>query len=300
MRHTLCPRCDNVLDKNGHCAICGYQVKTLCHHCGHYNIPTAKYCGGCGIGTTFSVRFRKLINKTLNPFQQIRIKRFFAGITFGTLLATFAFSSMGMKYNTSSNDDNDVITENQEFVPIYDETIQNSTIIKSINSDLENFCSEKNITKTVSKDEMTVILDILIRNLNHVAQKINKKRKPLDDAKSYIEKENSLKNEETMTRGTTALLFFSYLSDLFEIKYKDYTKNSTYEDIPRFNIMEVPTTALKEYNIKLSASDNKFGVYEDISLGEICDAAKQIAILTVERANKEAPELSSPPEIIIE
>ena len=98
MRQTFCPRCDNLLSKSGHCSVCGYQVKVTCHHCGHYNIPTAKYCGRCGRGTTFAIRYRKKLNSLLDPFQQIRIKRFFAGIAFGTLLALFAFSSMGMKY----------------------------------------------------------------------------------------------------------------------------------------------------------------------------------------------------------
>lgn len=103
MRHTFCPRCDNLLNKNGHCSICGYQVKVRCHQCGHLNIPTAKYCGGCGKGTTFTVRYRNIVNNLLNPFQQIKIKRFFAGIAFGSLLALFAFGSMGMKYNPTDN-----------------------------------------------------------------------------------------------------------------------------------------------------------------------------------------------------
>ena len=115
MRQTLCPRCDNILDKNGHCSLCDYQVKVLCHHCGHYNIPKAKYCGGCGIGTTLSVRYRRKLNNLLSPFQQIKVKRFFAGIAFGTLLTLFAFSSMGMKYNVSDTD-NETISETNDFI----------------------------------------------------------------------------------------------------------------------------------------------------------------------------------------
>jgi hypothetical protein len=64
--------------------------------------------------------------------------------------------------------------------------------------------------------------------------------------------------------------------------------------------MDAPSTALKKYNIKLAASNEKFGVNDEISIGEICDAAKQVAILTVKRADIEAPDLVAPPSITIE
>ena len=296
MRQTFCPRCDNLLSKSGHCSVCGYQVKVTCHHCGHYNIPTAKYCGRCGRGTTFAIRYRKKLNSLLDPFQQIRIKRFFAGIAFGTLLALFAFSSMGMKYYAP-----EAIPEKEEIVPVtYDESITNSTILKSVSSDLDNYCIDKNKEKVASIDDLKIIVNIMIRNLNHISQRINQKKYPLDSAESYLEQEKCIKIDKTLTRGNTALMFFAYISDLLELKYKDFTKNPSYDDIPRFNIMDAPATALKKYNIKIAVSDDKFGVNDEISLGEICDAAKQVAIITVQRANQEAPDLSAPPEIIIE
>ena len=255
MRQTLCPRCDNILDKNGHCSLCDYQVKVLCHHCGHYNIPKAKYCGGCGIGTTLSVRYRRKLNNLLSPFQQIKVKRFFAGIAFGTLLTLFAFSSMGMKYNVSDTD-NETISETNDFIPIYDENIQNSALLKSVSSDIENYCLEKDINQKATFSDLNIILNILIKNLNHIAKTINKNKFPFDEAKSYFEKEPSIKADENLTRGSSALVIFAYISDLFELKYKDYTKGSNYKDIPRFNIMEVPATALSKHNIKLSASED--------------------------------------------
>ena len=291
MRQTFCPRCDNLLSKSGLCSICGYQVKVTCQHCGHYNIPTAKYCGKCGQGTTMTVRYRKALNSFLNPFQQIKLKRFFTGIAFGTLLALFAFSSMGMKYYAP-----EALPEKEEVVtPVYDESVLNSSIIKSVSSDIDNYCLERDELKSASLDEMNVIVNILIRNLNHIAQRTNKKKFPLDSAESYLEQERSIKQSDTVTRGNCALMFFAYLSDLLELKYKDFTKGSTYADIPRFNFMDAPANAMKKFNIKLAKNDEQFGINEDITLGEICEAAKQVAIIAVQRANQEAPDLSSPP-----
>ncbi len=298
MRQNLCPRCDNLLNKNGHCSICGYQVKNICHHCGHYNIPTAKYCGGCGRGTTLAIRYRKVLNKLFSPFQQIKMKRFFAGISFGTLLAIFAFSSMGMKYNTQ---DDSTTTVKEENVPIiYDDSVQNSAILKSLTSDIDNFCLEKDLSKEASNEELKVILDILIKNLNHLAYKINKNKFPLEEANSYFEQERNIKSNEILTRGKAALLMFAYISDLLELKYKDFTHSSNYSDIPRFNMMEVPVNALSKYNIKLSFNNETFGIYDEITIRELCEAAKQIAVLEIQKANIIAPELCSPPEIIID
>ncbi len=297
MRQTFCPRCDNLLSKTGHCSVCGYQVKVSCRHCGHYNIPSAKYCGGCGKGTTFAIRYRKKLNAFLNPFQQIKIKRFFAGIAFGTLLALFAFSSMGMKYYAPEA----LPEEKDEIIPItYDDSVVNSTILKSLSSDLDNYCLEKDENEVASIDEMNVIVDIMIRNLNHIAQRINKKRFPLDSAQSYLDQERSIKQEKELTRGNATLMFFAYLSDMLELKYKDFTQGSSYDDIPRFNIMDAPANALKKYNIKLAASKDRFGVNERITLGELCEAAKQVAMLTVQRAKLKTTDLSEPPEITVE
>ncbi len=296
MRQTFCPRCDNLLSRNGHCSICGYQVKVTCHHCGHLNIPSAKYCGGCGRGTTFSVRYRKLLNTFFNPFQQIKLKRFFGGITFGTLLALFAFSSMGMKYYAP-----EALPQEEAVIPVsYDESVLNSTIIKSLDADLEEICRDKDKHKTASFNELNAVINIMIKNLNNIAYRTNKKKYPLENAESYLEQERSIKASDNATRGNTALMFFAYLSDLFELKYKDFTKGSSYNDIPRFNIMEAPSSALKSYNIKIAASSEHFGVNEEITLGELCDAAHQVSIHAVQKANKEAPDLSAPPEIIIE
>ena len=143
-------------------------------------------------------------------------------------------------------------------------------------------------------------MDVMIKNLNHIALRINKKKYPLDNAESYLEQEPSIKKAETATRGNAAIMFFAYLTDFFELKYKDFAKGSSYTDIPRFNIMEAPSSALKNYGINISATDERFGVNDGISLDELCKAARHVAIHAVQKANKEAPDLTALPEIIIE
>lgn len=296
MRQTFCPRCDNLLSRSGHCTICGYQVKVTCHHCGHLNIPTAKYCGCCGRGTSFSIRYRKVLNSIFNPFQQIRIKRFFGGIAFGTLLALFAFSSMGMKYYAP-----EALPEEPAVVPVqYEKSVLNSNILKSIDSDLEEICADKDRKKIASLKELCQIMNVMIKNLNHIALRINKKKYPLESAELYLEQEPSIKKAEKTTRANAAILFFAYLTDFFELKYKDFAKGSSYSDIPRFNIMEAPSSALKSFGIKIASSDERFGINEGITLDELCKATRHVAIYAVQKANKEAPDLTAPPEIIIE
>ena len=297
MRQNLCPRCDSLLDANSHCNNCNYQVKVHCSHCGHFNIPTAKFCGGCGKGTTVSVRYRRKVNSLLNPFQQIKIKRFFAGLAFGTLLALFACTSMGMKYYVPELNET---REKKQIVSALDESVMNSYILKNVNSDLEDFCLEREKTKVATCGELNAIVDILIKNLNHIAYRINKNKKPLDTALDYLDQQKCLKQSGNATRGTVALMLFAYLSDLFELKYKDFTKGTGYSDIPKFNLMEAPCSALKKHNIKIAISEDRFGVNEEITLGELCEAAKQITALAVQRANEKAPDLTLPPEIIID
>ena len=140
----------------------------------------------------------------------------------------------------------------------------------------------------------------MIKNLNHLAYKINKNKFPLEEANSYFEQERNIKSNEILTRGKAALLMFAYISDLLELKYKDFTHSSNYSDIPRFNMMEVPVNALSKYNIKLSFNNETFGIYDEITIRELCEAAKQIAVLEIQKANIIAPELCSPPEIIID
>ncbi len=299
MRQNLCPKCDSILDRNGHCAICNYQVRVACSLCGHQNIPTAKFCGGCGKGRTVSVRYRRKVNSLFNPFQQIKIRRFFAGIAFGTLLALFACSSMGMKYSTSE-ELRPTQPEITEETIVLTEDVLNSHILQRVSSDLEDFCMEREESKSASSGELNAIIDIMIRNLNHIAQRVNTTKQPLDTANEYLEQKRNIKLGEKATRGTSGQMFFAYMTDLLELQYKDYAKGSSYTDIPRFNYMEAPSTALKKHNIKIAASDERFGVNEEITLTELCDAAKQVAALAVQRANKSAPDLTTPPEITIE
>lgn len=299
MRQNLCPKCDSILDRNGHCAICNYQVRVSCSLCGHQNIPTAKFCGGCGKGRTVSVRYRRKVNSLFNPFQQIKIRRFFAGIAFGTLLALFACSSMGMKYSTSE-ELRPVQPEVNEEETVLTDDVLNSHILKNVSSDLEDFCMEREKDKSASSGELNAIIDIMIRNLNHIAQRVNTTKQPLDTANEYLEQKRNIKLGEKATRGTSGQMFFAYMSDLLELQYKDYAKGSSYTDIPRFNYMEAPSTALKKHNIKIAASDERFGVNEEITITELCDAARQVAALAVQRANKSAPDLTTPPEITIE
>lgn len=293
MRQTLCPKCDSILTRSGHCTICGYQVKNTCPKCGHLNIPTAKYCGGCGIGTTTSIRCRKIYNGFFNPFQQLKLKKFFAGIAFGTLLSLFAFGSLGMKSVDRPISDEPII-------PVMDESLLNSAVIKNLNSDLDNFCLERDLGKDASAGEINAVLDILIRNLNHLAERTNKSKFPLESANEYLEQQRSLKVSDDPTRGNCAMLFFAYATDLLELKYKDYTQENSYDDIPRFHFMDAPTTALKKNNVNLAASKEHFGINDPVKLETVCEAARELAMTAVHRADIIAPDLTAPPEIIIE
>lgn len=295
MRHTLCPRCDNLLSRSGYCTICGYQVRNTCSHCGHLNIPTAKYCGGCGRGTTTSIKYRVMFNKLLNPFQQIKLKRFLAGIAFGTLLGLFAFSSMGMKY-AHEPDPNKVVS-----IPtMIDEAVMKSDILMKVNADIDDFCLDRDVKKNATNGELNAIMDIMIKDLNFVALRTNKTKKPFETSLEYAEQQHCTETGKEVTRGSSAMMFFAYVSDLLELKYKDYTKGSKYNDIPRFHMMDVPTAALKEHDIKLAKSDDHFAPNEPVQLSVLCDAAKQVAVLAAQRANIMAPDLVAPPEIIIE
>ncbi len=267
---SFCPKCETGrLNSSGNCELCGYSLRVKCSDCGHLNIPGARFCGGCGKGMSLLVRFQSQINLHLNSFQKLKMRRFATGIAFGSLLTFFAFGSMGMQSNH----------EDGKIVSSYFQTHQfkfKADFAMQFEKDLVSLCHNRKKGKNAGSADLNQIIDLLIKHLKPVAQKLNKTRVPADSCLDYSRSIQNYSKSREATRGSSAMMLFSFLSDFLEFNYRDFAQESSYTDIPRFNFMCVPTNALKNLGIDLARSADDFGATDAISMEQLCDAAKTI------------------------
>ncbi len=267
---SFCPKCETGrLNASGTCELCGYSLRVKCSDCSHLNIPGARFCGGCGKGMSLLVRFQSQINSQLDCLQKLKMRRFATGIAFGSLLTFFAFGSMGMQGNHEGGKLVSNYFQTQQFKFHADFAVQ-------FEKDLTALCQHRKKGKTAGSADLNQIMDLLIKHLKPVAQKYNKSRVPADSCLDYSRSIQNYARSREVTRGSSAMMLFHFLSDFLEFNYRDFPQESAYTDIPRFNYLCVPTNALKNLGIDLARNSDEFGTTDSIGIEQLCDAAKTI------------------------
>lgn len=282
---SFCPKCETgKLNAAGTCQVCGYSLRTRCSSCGHLNIPGARFCGGCGQGMTVLVKLQNQINHNLSYLHRFRIRKFATGLAFGGLLTFFAFGSMGMQ----SHNEEEQFSHKYFAARTYD---FKADFAVQFEKDLQKLC--KNGGKEASSDDLNQVVNLLIQHLKPVARRLNRLRLPADSAAEYTSNLRNFSQSGIITRGSSAMVFFQFLSDFLEFNYRDFPQESCYNDIPRFHFMCVPVTALRNLGLELGRNQEDFGVTDPISLTELCNAARTIVANAEIRISRNTPESSA-------
>lgn len=215
------------------------------------------------------IRCQNKLDKQLNFFQRLKIRRFATGIAFGGLLTFFAFGSMGMQGNH----------EGGKLVKNYFQTQQfifQTDFAQGFEKDLSQLCENRKKASKASAADLNQVIDILIRHLKPVAQKLNKSRVPADSSLAYSRSVQVFAKAGEVTRGSSAMMLFHFLTDFLEFNYRDFPQESSYIDIPRFSFMCVPASALKNLGIDLARGAEEFGATDSISMEQLCTAARTV------------------------
>ena len=272
---SLCPRCDNgKLDKTGKCLQCGYTLREKCDVCGHYNIPVARFCGGCGRAMSLKLRLQQAINQNISFLQKTRIRKFAAGATFGAMLAFFAFGSMGMRADVDLAPANLATTLQQKPATNFRQPFS-----PAFNLELSEMRQNLDPHRQAGLTDLTSVIDLLIKHLRPLAQKAGAKRLPAESAGAYTRTLHNFARDKSMTRGGTTLILFHFLSDLLDIKYRDFSQESTYSDIPRFHFLTVPANALSALGVDIARDEKVFGINDNMTVGQLFDFALNVMAL---------------------
>ncbi len=272
---SLCPRCDNgKLDRTGRCMQCAYTLRTKCNGCGHYNIPTSRFCGGCGQAMTLKLRIQQVINRHIDFLQKIRLRKFAAGAAFGGMLALFAFGSMGMRSDVDLLPAETFAVDEQRMGTEFWQPFA-----QSFEADLKELRRELDPHRKAGLSDLTRVVDLLIRHLRPVAINSGATRLPAESAGFYARALHNFSKSKSMTRGSTTVILFHFLSDLLDFKYRDFSQDSSYSDIPRFHFLTVPANALASLGVHIARDEEIFGINDSLTVGQLLDCARDVMVL---------------------
>ncbi len=271
---SLCPRCENgKLDSTGKCVQCSYTLRSKCEECGYYNIPTARFCGGCGRAMSFKLRLHQAINRHLNLLQKFRIRKFATGAAFGGMLALFAFGSMGMRADVDLPATARVIQSQHVVTDFY------KPFALSFEAGLKEMQKTIDSHRKAGLADLTSVVDLLIHHLRPVAIKAGIERLPAESAGAYSKALYNFSRSKSMTRGSTTVVMFHFLSDLLDFQYRDFSQDSRYSDIPRFHFLTVPANALTSLGINLARNEEVFGINDSLTIGQLFDCAREVMLV---------------------
>ncbi|KAF1080074.1 MAG: hypothetical protein GQF41_3541 [Candidatus Rifleibacterium amylolyticum] len=269
---SLCPRCDNgKLDSTGKCMQCGYTLRTRCNGCGHFNIPTSRFCGGCGQAMTLKLRIQQVINRHIDFIQKIRLRKFATGAAFGGLLALFAFGSMGMRADEDILPTTSIAINQQQLKAEFSQPFA-----LSFEADLREIRRELDPHRKADLTDLSRVVDLLIRHLRPVAKNAGATRLPAESAGLYAKTLHNFSKSKGMTRGGTTVILFHFLSDLLDFKYRDFSQESRYSDIPRFHFLTVPANAMNSMGVHIARDESVFGINDSLTVGQLLDYAREV------------------------
>lgn len=263
---SYCPKCEKNKLNHGICSKCNYSIKARCVSCGHYNMPSAKFCGICGEGIALSIRVKQLINRNTNYLQRFRIRKFATGISFGILLTIFAFSSVGMRSNNIKED-----APYNLKIPLISEYRQQ--LSKAFDIALTKQMIGKNQNTYAKIDDLSKTVDLLIEHLQPLLGTLV--NTPINTASDYIKNLKKLSKKNRVTRGNNVMVLFYFLSDFLNLQYRNFPQESAYLDIPKFHFLAVPINALKKFDIGTEFNNEEFGINNSITLTELNITAKK-------------------------
>lgn len=261
-----CPRCDSdQLDSSGSCNKCGYTLRVPCRLCDYRNIPQARFCGGCGKALTLKSWFNRQLNQHLNYFSRLKIRKFAAGIAFGTLLGTFAFGSMGMQSPHRLN--------NPATSPALSQNLSNIQQ-NELYHELSEFRNSRKIEGEVKAQDLKRFTEILLAHLTSVKEAEAATSWQSTSAAEHLQKARAT---GPINRGNVALLIFNIACEYLNLNYRDFGEQTVFFDIPRFHFLSAPAAALSNLGIRLNRNEKEFGSADPVTVNELFLAGISLA-----------------------
>lgn len=271
---STCPRCDSsMLDSCGNCSSCGYTLRIPCNECGFKNIPLGKYCGKCGEGLTFKVRFHSRINQNLSYLFRLKIKKFAAGIAFGSLLGIFAFGSMGMHSDSKIPTKSIISTYQNSF-------LQNENHVSGAIDELTTFRNSRVQEKFANFNDLRRFAEILQKKLGSVTKLDSMMGEEEKSPDYYINKIRNFSKKGDLNKGSAAILLYNLASDILDLSYKDFDEESRFKDIPRFHFLSIPVGALSSLGINMERDSENFGISDNVTVEQLFQAGLGLAYAT--------------------
>ncbi|MDN5279429.1 MAG: Double zinc ribbon [Clostridiales bacterium] len=258
-----CPRCDcSSIDSSGSCSSCGYTLRVTCRNCNFKNIPLAKFCGKCGSGLSLKTQLSTFINRNFDYLVKIRVKKFAAGIAFGSLLGFFAFGSMGMHVSDKQNLNDSAFHRNHADMSLY----------SSLYEELNNFRNLRGSETIADFNDLKRFTEILLNNLSETSSAKLARQFETPDADYYLSKVRNFSINGKLCKGSASIVLFNLASDILDLSYKEFSDETHFHDIPRFHFLSVPANALSNLGILQGKTENEFGTKDPLTVEQLFQA----------------------------
>ncbi|EKD82588.1 MAG: hypothetical protein ACD_39C01199G0001 [uncultured bacterium] len=185
------------------------------------------------------------------------------------MLAFFAFGSMGMR--ADSELPAPTSTPYQRHITEF-----HKPFALSFEADLDEMRKNLDPHRQAGLADLTSMVDLLIRHLRPIAIDAGATRMPAESAGIYAKALHNFSKSKNMTRGSTTVILFHFLSDLLDFQYRDFSQESKYSDIPRFHFLTVPANALSSLGVNIARNDEVFGINDHLTVGQMFDYAREI------------------------
>jgi len=252
------------------CPACGYLWRRTCAACGSQSIPQAAFCGGCGRGFSWHDRLKLKWRKMVSLTSQRRLHGLGSGLAFGTLLAVFAFGTMGM----STFKPVEPVWEKAQTSGVAPAEV-GRRILTAWNRSSENLDLERMVTK----DDLVRLGNLLLETCSHAIPADQPAgHVPIADSERYLQEfarvEDGILSTE-ISRSDAVVFLFRIVNDLFEITPAEETTYK-YSDIPRYHYLNLPVETLENLGLKLSRNELEFGGDDQVSLAWLSEVTKSL------------------------
>ncbi|MBU1107463.1 MAG: hypothetical protein KKB51_12405 [Candidatus Riflebacteria bacterium] len=221
---------------------------------------------------SFRLRLQQKINHHVSYLQKLKFRKFATGAAFGGLLAIFAFGSMGMRADMEIP----AVISPLNQLPAAEFY---KPFALSFEADLKGIRRKLDPHRQAGLAEITNAVDLLIRHLRPIAIKTGAIRLPAESAGFYTKALHNFSKTKNMTRGSTTMILFHFLSDLLDLQYRDFSQEGAYSDIPRFHFLTVPANALNSLGVKIARNAETFGVTDQLSVGQLLDIVRDVMLV---------------------
>lgn len=234
-----------------------------CGTCGKLNVPHAAFCGECGRAINWRDRLHQKYEDAFSYVTRGRMRNLAAGLAFGSLLAVFAFGSMGMSSPGSAK-----LTPVCEMSgPIYENLGTGPG--KKATVGLRTFLNQDQSGRHITQRDLIRVGNVLLEAFSpaldpeHRLEGLN-----IADSRKYmqsLERDLAEPSTEPVTRSDVAMFLFRLVSDLFEVPAIEDSAYK-YTDIPRYHFMNLPVETLDMIGLHLSRAENVFGGEDQVTL----------------------------------